>query len=166
MAIHYLCNTIWHSCEWPEDWKTQEFVMLHKKGNIKDCGNYRTIALISHASKVLLIIILCRMKKKVEEELSDCQAGYRANRGTVDMLFSLQLLIEKIRNSTEEAFLVFIDYSKAFDSVKHHHLFNTMFEMGFPRHLVALIAGLYKDQKATIRWNGEHCKFFMIKKGV
>ena len=72
--------------------------MLYKKGNAKECGNYRTIALISHASKVLLIIILNRMKRKVEEELSDCQAGYQSNRGTIDMLFSLQLLIEKIRN--------------------------------------------------------------------
>ena len=104
MAIHYLCNTIWRTCSWPEDWKTQEFVMLYKSGNVKECNNYRTIALISHASKILLIIILQRMKKKVEEELSDCQAGYRRNRGTIDMLFSLQLMIEKVRNSNYEAF--------------------------------------------------------------
>ena len=116
--------------------------------------------------KILLIIILQRMKKKVEEELSDCQAGYRRNRGTIDMLFSLQLMIEKVRNSNDEAFFVFIDYSKAFDSVKHHQLFETMLSMGFPRHLVALIAGLYDNQKATIRWNGEHSKFFKIEKGV
>ena len=73
--------------------------MLHKGGSTKECGNYRTIALISHASKILLIIILNRMRKKAEEEISDCQAGYRTNRGTIDMLFSLQILIEKIRNS-------------------------------------------------------------------
>ena len=97
--------------------------MLFKKGNSKDCGNYRTIALISHTSKVLLIIILNRMRKKVEEELSDVQAGYRSNRGTIDMLFTLQNLIEKIRNTEEEAFIISIDYSKAFDSVKHHRLF-------------------------------------------
>ena len=83
--------------------------MLFKKGNSKDCGNYRTIALISHTSKVLLIIILNRMRKKVEEELSDVQAGYRSNRGTIDMLFTLQNLIEKIRNTEEEAFIIFID---------------------------------------------------------
>ena len=123
---------------------------------MKECNNYRTIALISHTSKVLLIVILNRLRQKVEEELSDCQAGYRTNRGTVDMLFALQILIEKIRSSTDEAFIVFIDYSKAFDSVKHHHLFDVMIQMGFPRHLVALIAGLYQNQKATIRWNGDH----------
>ena len=165
-AIHYLCDKIWESCKWPEEWKLQEFVMLYKSGNTKSCGNYRTIALISHASKILLIIILNRMRARTEDELSDCQAGYRSNRGTIDMLFALQILIEKVRNSQDEAFITFIDYSKAFDSVKHHHLFDTMLKMGFPTHLVALIAGLYDNQKATIRWNGEHCEFFNISKGV
>jgi hypothetical protein len=71
------------------------------------------------------------MRKKAEEELSDCQAGYRSNRGTTDM-FVLQIMIEKIRNSIQEAFITFIDYSKDFDSVIHHHLFETMLQMGFP----------------------------------
>ncbi|GFR65081.1 RNA-directed DNA polymerase (Reverse transcriptase) domain containing protein [Elysia marginata] len=73
-ALNHLCCQIWKQQEWPEDWKLQEFVMLYKNGNSKECGNYRTIALISNASKILLIIILNRMKCKVEEELSDCQA--------------------------------------------------------------------------------------------
>ena len=121
-AIHHLCCKIWETCQWPTDWKSQEFVMLHKGGNIKDCSNYRTIALISHSSKVLLIIILNRLKSKIEQELSDCQAGYRINRGTIDMLFVLQILTEKVRNSDQEMYITFIDYSKAFDSVKHNHL--------------------------------------------
>ena len=65
------------------------------------------------------------LRKKVEEELSDVQAGYRSNRGTIDMLFKLQNLIEKIRNTEEEAFIIFIDYSKAFDNVSHPKLFKT-----------------------------------------
>ncbi|GFS23164.1 RNA-directed DNA polymerase (Reverse transcriptase) domain containing protein [Elysia marginata] len=118
-SLHHLCCQIWKQQEWPEDWKLQEFVMLYKNGNSKECGNYRAIALISHACKILLIIILNRMKCKVEEELSDCQAGYRANRGTTDMLFVLQIIIEKIRDGNEEGYITFIDYSKAFDSVIH-----------------------------------------------
>ena len=82
------------------------------------------------------------------------------------MLFTLQLLIEEVRNSKEEAFIIFIDYTKAFDSVKHRNLFHIMINMGFPKHLVSLIANLYTNQKATIRWNGEHCEFFNIRKGV
>ena len=97
--------------------------MLLKKGNSKDCGNHRTIALMGHASKVLLIIIINRMKKKAEEELSNCLAGYCINRGTIGMLFTRQIPIEKIRNTEEEAFIILIDYSKAFDSVKHNRLF-------------------------------------------
>merc|ERR1711888_84885 len=106
-ALHHLCRKIWESSEWPTDWKLQEFVMLYKSGNRKDCGNYRTIALISHTSKILLIIILNRLKSKVEQELSDCQAGYRTNRGTTDMLFVLQIIIEKIKDSNDEGFITF-----------------------------------------------------------
>ena len=114
--------------------------MLHKSGSLKECNNYRTIALISHTSKVLLIVILNRMRAKVETELSDCQAGYRANRSTVDMLFVLQIMIEKVKNCENEAFITFIDYSKAFDSVKHERLFQILVEMGFPKHLVSGIS--------------------------
>ena len=114
----------------------------------------------------MLIIILNRLRNKVEFELSECQAGYRSNRGTIDMLFVLQILIEKVRNTRDEAFITFIDYSKAFDSVIHQHLFKVLIEMGFPVHLVSLIANLYQNQKATIRWNGDHCDFFNIEKGV
>ena len=124
-AIHKLCCQIWKTCEWPSEWKLQELVMLFKSGNAKDCGNYRTIALISHTSKILLIIILNRMRSKVEFELSDYQAGYRKDRSTVDMLFVLQTIIEKVLSINEEAVITFIDYSKAFDSVKHSHLFET-----------------------------------------
>ena len=166
VALHLLCCKIWTTCQWPTDWKLQEFVMLHKSGSIKDCGNYRTIALISHASKILLIILLNRMKPKVEAELSDCQAGYRSNRGTTDMLFTLQILIEKVRNTDQEAFITFIDYSKAFDSVSHIHLFHTMMKLGFPHHIVSLLAALYNDQKATIRWCNQNCNPFDIERGV
>ena len=70
--------------------------MLYKSGNIKDCKNYRIIALISHTSKILLIIILNRRNGKVKAELSDCKAGYRKNRWTVDMLFILKIIIKKL----------------------------------------------------------------------
>ena len=149
--MHYLCCKIWNTTEWPKDWRLQEFVMLHKSGDTKNCNNYRTIALISHASKILLIIILNRLKPKIEQEVSDCQAGYRSNRGTTDMLFVLQNLIEKVNNTDSELLITFIDYSKAFDSVDHNHLFNTMSLLGFPGHLVQLLASLYTNQQATIR---------------
>ena len=86
-------------------------------GNTKDCNNYRSIVLICHASKIMLIIILNRLKAKIEQELSEYQAGFRSYRSTYDMLFNVQILIEKVKEVRQEAFITFIDYSKAFDNV-------------------------------------------------
>ena len=99
-AIHRLCVKIWETFEWPHEWKQQEFVVLHKSGDKKDCSNYRTIALISHISKILLYIILKRLKQKLEFEISEEQAGFRQGRGTADMLCALQVLIEKVTECT------------------------------------------------------------------
>ena len=170
-AILHLCQKIWNTCSWPSEWKKQEFVVLHKSGDQKECSNYRTIALISHLSKILLYIILNRLKEKMEQEISDEQAGFRQGRGTADMLCALQLLIEKVNECTSteqplEAYIVFIDYSKAFDNVSHPKLFKTMLEMGFPTHLVKLIQALYNNQEAIIRWNRDHTEPFKICKGV
>ena len=77
---------IWRDCSWPDMLKIQEIVLLHKGGSPKDCSNYRTIALISHASKILLIILLNRLRQKLVNELPAEQAGFRRGRGTVDML--------------------------------------------------------------------------------
>ena len=101
------------------------------------------------------MIIILRLKAKLDQELPEEQAAYRKGRGTVDMLVCLQILMEKIIAIGQKAFIMFIDYSKAFDSVSHIKLFSAMIEMGFPAHLVALLQSLYVNQKARIRWNGE-----------
>ena len=76
-VVHHLCLKIWDTCCWPTDFKKQEFVMLYNAKDSRECGNYRTIALISHCSKILLHIILMRLKRKVEAELAEEQAGFR-----------------------------------------------------------------------------------------
>jgi hypothetical protein len=165
-VLHRLCISIWESCHWPEDWKIQEFVVLFKSGDRKQCSNYRTIALISHTSKILLIIIVDRLKQKLEQEQPEEQAAYRKGRGTRDMLVCLQVLLEKVIAVDQQVFIMFIDYSKAFDSVCHSQLFEAFLEMGFPKHLVALLQSLYVNQRAIIRWNGEHTSEFEIGKGA
>ena len=164
--LHRLCISIWETCHWPEDWKIQEFVVLFKSGDPKLCSNYRTIALISHTSKILLLIIVDHLKRKLESEQPEEQAAYRKGRGTRDMLVCLQVLIEKVIAMNQQAFIMFIDYSKAFDSVCHSQLFNAFLEMGFPKHLVTLLQSLYVNQRAIIRWNGEHTSEFEIGKGA
>ena len=119
--LHRLCLSIWETCHWPEDWKIQEYVVLFKSGETKLCSNYRTIALISHTSKILLLIIVDRLKRKLESEQPEEQAAYRKGRGTRDMLVCLQVLIEKVIAMNQQAFIMFIDYSKAFDSVFSTH---------------------------------------------
>eukprot|EP00117_Sycon_ciliatum_P017917 scpid39254/ scgid16723/ Retrovirus-related Pol polyprotein LINE-1; Long interspersed element-1; Reverse transcriptase; Endonuclease len=140
--------------------------MLPKAGSAKECSNYRTIALMSHASKILLTIILNRMKKKIEAELPDEQAGFRTGRSTVDMLCVLQIIIEKSLEWQNPVSIVFIDYRKAFDTVNHSHLFGCLLDFGFPRHIVCLLQNLYTGMSGVIRWNGSHSPEFAIKKGV
>ena len=136
--------------------------MNNNSNSPKDCSNYRTIALLSHASKILLIILLNRLRQKFEDELPDEQAGFRRGRGTGDMLCCIHNVIEKTLLMSERTFLVVIDYSMAFDSVSHIQMFN----MGFPRHIVARIQALYEKQSAIVRWNGSHTKPFFMDRGV
>ena len=135
-------------------------------GDRKQCSNYRTIASISHTSKILLLIIVDHLKRTLEFEQPEEQAAYRKGSGTRDMLVCLQVLIEKIFPMDEKVFIVFLDYSKAFDSVRHCKLFGAFLEMGFLKRLVALLKSLYVNQTAIIRWNGERMQEFEIGRGA
>lgn len=117
LALHHQCPKIWESCQWPDDWKLQEFVMLHKSGDPKGCFSYRIVGLISRANKILLLIVL-NNKNQSAKCIIRLPSGYKSNRGATDRLFVLELLTEKIRN-TEEVFITSIDYSKAFNSAIH-----------------------------------------------
>ena len=83
-VLHSICQQTWKTQQWPQDWKRSVFILIPKKGNAKECSNYRMIALISHVSKVMLKILQARLQKYVNHELSDVQAGFRKGRGTRD----------------------------------------------------------------------------------
>ena len=85
-VLHSICQQIWKTQQWPQDWKRSVFILIPKKGNAKECSNYCTIALISHASKVMLKILQARLQQYVNRELPDVQAGFRKGRGTRDQL--------------------------------------------------------------------------------
>ena len=82
-VLHSICQQIWKTQQWPQDWKRSVFIPIPKKGIAKECSNYRTIALISHASKVMLKILQARLQQYTNRELPDVQAGFRKGRGTV-----------------------------------------------------------------------------------
>ena len=85
-VLHSVCQQIWKTQQWPRDWKRSVFILIPKKGNAKECSNYYTIALISHASKVMLKILQARLQQYVNHELLDVQAGFIKGRGTRDQI--------------------------------------------------------------------------------
>ena len=88
-VLHSMCQQIWKTQQWPQDWKRSVFIPIQKKGNAKECSDYRTIALISHASKVMLKILQARLQQSVNHELLDVQAGFRKGRGTRDQIANI-----------------------------------------------------------------------------
>ena len=96
-ALHSICQQVWKTQQWPQDWKKSVFITIPKKGNPKECSNYCTIALISHASKVMLKILQARLQQYVNCELPDVQAGFRKGRGTRDQIANIRWIIEKAR---------------------------------------------------------------------
>ena len=98
---------------------------ISKKGNAKEWSNYRTIALISHARKVMLKILQARLQQYMNRELPDVQAGFRKGRGTRDQIANIHWIIEKAREFQKNIYFCFIDYDKAFDCVDHNKLENS-----------------------------------------
>ena len=119
-----------------------------KKGNAKECSNYRTIALISHAGKVMIKILQARLQQYVNRELPDVQAGFRKGRGTRGQIANLRWIMEKASEFQKNIYFCFIDYAKAFDCVDHNKLWKILKEMGIPDHLICLLRNLYAGQEA------------------
>ena len=165
-VLHSICQQIWKTQQWPQDWKRSVFIPIPKKGNAKECSNYRTIALISHASKVMLKILQARLQQYVNRELPDVQAGFRKGRGTRDQIANIRWIMEKAREFQKNIYFCFIDYAKAFDCVDHNKLWKILKEMGIPDHLTCLLRNLYAGQEATVRTGHGTTDWFQIGKGV
>ena len=122
-----------------------------KERQSQKCSNYCTIALISHASKVMLKILQARLQQYVNRELPNTQAGFRKGRGTRDQIANIHWIIKKGREFQKHIYFCFIDYAKAFDYVDHNQLWKILREMGIPDHLTCLLRNLYAGQEATVR---------------
>ena len=124
---------------------------VEKKGNSKEWSNYRTTALISQVSKVMLKILQDRLQQYLNSELLNVQAGFRKVTGTRDQIANIRWIIEKAREFQKNIYLCFIDYAKAFDCVDHNKLWKILQEKGIPDHLTCLWRNLYAGQEATVR---------------
>ena len=151
---------------WPRDWKRSVFIPIPKKGNAKECSNYRTIVLISHVSKVVLKILQARFQQYVNHEIPDVQAGFRKSRGIRDQIANIPWIIEKAREFQKNIYICFTAYAKAFDCVDHNKLWKILQEMGIPGHLPCFLRNLYSGQEATVRTGHGTTDWFQIRKGV
>ena len=165
-VLHSICQQIWKTQRWPQDWKRSVFIPIPKEGNAKEFSNYCTIAFISHASKVMLKILQVRLQQYVNWEFLDAQAGFRKGRGTRDQIANIHWIMEKAKEFQKNIYFCFIVYAKAFDCVDHNKLWNILKEMGMPDHLTCLLRNLSAGQEATVRTGHGTTDWFQIGKGI
>ena len=165
-VLHSICQQIWKTQQWPQDWKSSVFIPVPKKGNAKECSNYRPIILISHASKVILKILQARLQQYMNRELPDVQACFRKGRGTRDQIANIRWIMEKARVFQKNIYFCFVDYVQAFNCVDHNKLWKILREMGIPDHLTCLLRNLCASQEATVRTGRGTTDWFQIGKGV
>ena len=121
-GLHSICQQIWKTQQWPQDWKGSVFIPVPKKGNAEECSCYCIFALISHASKVTLKILQARLQQYMNHELPDVQTGFRKGRGTRDQIANIGWIIEKAKEFQKNIYFCFNNYAKAFDCVDHNKL--------------------------------------------
>ena len=113
-VLHSICQQIWKTQQWPQDWKRSVYIPIRKKGNVKECSNYCTIALILHASKVMLKILQARLQQYVNQELPDIQAGFRKGRGTRDQIANISWISKKQESSIKTSISALLTMPKPF----------------------------------------------------
>ena len=123
-VLHSICQQIWKTQQWPQDWKRSVFIPVPKKGNAKECSDYHTFALISYTSKVMLKILQARLQQYMNCELPEFKLDLEG-RGTKDQTGNIRWIIKKAREFQRNIYFCFIDYAKAFDCVDHNKLENS-----------------------------------------
>jgi len=164
-VLHSRCQQIWKTQQWPQDWKRSVFIPIPKKGNVKECSNYHTIALISHTSKVMLKILQVRLQQYMSHELPDAQARFTKGRGTRDQIANIRWIIEKSKRVPKKHLFLLYWLCQSL-CVDHNKLWKILKEMGLPDHLTCLLRNLHACQEAKVRTGHETTDWFQIGKGV
>ena len=164
--LRKLRDKIWRCKEWPKDWCRGIVMPIYKKGNVKECSNYRMINLMVHTSKVLLKNIVSRIQLKYLSEINEEQSGFVKGKGTREQMVNIRIIMEKYKEYNSPLYMCFIDYAKAFDCVNHQLLWQDMHKMGFPVHVIELLEHLYKNQEAAVKTSCGTSEWFSIERGV
>ena len=125
-ALHSICQPIWKTQQWPQDWKWSLFIPIPKKDNTKECSNYCIIALISHVSKVMLKILQARLQQYMNCKFPEVKAGFIKGRGTRDQIANICWIFEKASMFLKIIYFCLIDYAKDFESVDHNILWKSL----------------------------------------
>ena len=125
-VLHLICQEIWKTQEWPQDWKRSILIPIPKKGSTKECDNHHTIVLIFHSSKVMLKILHARLQYYAKQELPDVQAGFRKGRGSRDQIVNIHWIVEKAREFQKNIYISFINYINVFDCVDLNKLWKAL----------------------------------------
>ena len=165
-ALHEIIQEAWNTATVPQDWKDAQLVTIFKKGDRRLCGNYRGISLLSIPGKVFARVLLNRLSSYAEGFLPEAQCGFRSGRGTADMIFSLKQLQEKSIEQNMPLYMIFIDFTKAFDTVDRTTLWKMLLKLGFPGHFTNLISALHTGMKASVKLKGELSSQFQVNNGV
>lgn len=163
---HKLILLIWREERIPEEWKDAIITPIHKKGDKTRCNNYRGISLLVTAYKILTNVLLFRFNPYAESCIGDYQAGFRRNRSTTDQLFTLRQIFEKMWEYNLEVHNIFIDFSKAYDSIQRIPLWNALTELGIPHKLVKMAKICVTGSRARVRANGTLSNSFEVETGV
>ena len=142
-VLHPICQQIWKTQQWPQDWKRSVFIPIPKKGNAKECSKYRTIAFISHASKVMLKILQVGLHQYRNQELPHVQAR-------LEKPEEPEIKLPTSIGSQKNIYYCFTDYAKAFDCVDHNKLWKILKEIGISDHLICCLRNLHLDPEATV----------------
>ena len=149
--IYELCSKAWHEGAIPEEWTKSILVPIPKKGDLSQCSNYRTISLINHTGKVFLTVLLNRLKSQLDPYLSEEQAGFRKDRSTIHQILTLRLLAEKAKRQGRKIYNCFIDFQKAFDTIKHKVIWATLKSYGVETKMVTLLENIYESAQSAVR---------------
>ena len=161
-VLHSKFQQIWKTEQWPQDWKRSVSIPVPKKGNAKECSNYLTIVLISHASKVMLQILQARLQQYVNREIPGIQAGFRKGRGTRDQIANIHWITEKTREFQKNIYFCFTNHTKWITT----NCGKFWKKWGIPDHLTYFLRKLYAGQEPTVRTRHETTDCFKIGKGV
>ncbi|RUS80216.1 hypothetical protein EGW08_012012 [Elysia chlorotica] len=161
-----LCNDIYDTGHLPNDMKESVFITLPKTPSATECGNFRTISLMSHTMKLLLKIILNRIGPKINKEVGHEQFGFRPNSGTREGIMCMKMVCEKYLEKHKDIYVCFIDYAKAFDRVHHTKLIECLKGIGIDGKDIRIIRNLYWEQTSCIRIGEEVTDQTSIQRGV